>query len=142
MMRVRSFYLKWITISVPFVTLPLVVWMVYHRQGAITTSPRGAADLPLRQPGSPWADNPAAYELPADFEKNARRPLPRDHFPVLDYPPFVTAAEAAAQNLVTAHLPVLGVAHGNVAKAYPIQALGVHELCNDALADEPILASY
>ena len=128
------------------ITLPLVVIIGFtiaaHGQRKQNKQRRTRNPLPLRQPGSPWADDPAAYNADPDFEKHARRPARRDYFKVLDYPPFVNAAEADAKKLVAGNLPVVGVAHKNVAKAYPIQVLGIHELCNDSIADEPIVASY
>ena len=97
-------------------------------------------EIPLFQPGSPWADKPETFPTPAHFERDARRPVRRDYFQVLHYPPFVHADEA--EDLVESHLPVLGVVYKGIAKAYPIRVLGLHEFCNDSSADVPIVASY
>ena len=97
-------------------------------------------EIPLFQPGSPWADKPEIFPTPAHFERDARRPVRRDYFQVLHYPPFVHADEA--EDLVESHLPVLGVVYKGIAKAYSIRVLGLHEICNDSIADEPIVASY
>ena len=97
-------------------------------------------EIALFQPGSPCADKPETFPTPAHFERDARRPVRRDYFQVLHDPPFVNADEA--EDLVESHLPVLGVVYNGVAKAYPIRVLGLHEICNDSIADEPIVTSY
>jgi hypothetical protein len=37
---------------------------------------------------------------------------------------------------------VLGLAHGGEARAYPVRALAYHHLVNDAIAGEPVVATY
>jgi len=63
---------------------------------------------------------------------------PRDGIPALDDPAVVPAAEAPWPDDV----PVVGVAVGGKARAYPLAVLVWHELANDTLGGRPILVSY
>lgn len=54
-------------------------------------------------------------------------------------PRFVTAAEATD---IAAKEPVLGVARGADAVAFPITRIGYHHLVNTTLGDVPIVATY
>lgn len=54
-------------------------------------------------------------------------------------PRFVAAAEAGD---VAATAPVIGVAAGGAALAFPITRLGYHHLVNATLGDVPIVATY
>ncbi len=63
---------------------------------------------------------------------------PRDGIPALDHPPHLPADAAGW----SPERPVLGVAIGGEARAYPLAILTWHELVNDTLADRPILVSY
>jgi Protein of unknown function (DUF3179) len=54
-------------------------------------------------------------------------------------PRFVVAAEATD---VPADAPVLGVANGASALAFPITRIGYHHLVNATLGDVPIVATY
>ena len=53
----------------------------------------------------------------ADYDRNARRAVRRDAFPVLNNPKMVPAGEAKG---LSNREPVLGVVVGKEAKAYPI----------------------
>lgn len=66
----------------------------------------------------------------------------RDAFPVLDNPEFLSAAEAEELKMVTAADPVIGIAIGGEAKAYPIDIMGVHELGNDTIGGIPIAITW
>ncbi len=70
------------------------------------------------------------------------RAVRRDAFPVFNNPEMLTAAEAERQGLIYERDAVIGVAHGNQAKAYPITIMGVHELGNDTLDGIPIAVSW
>jgi hypothetical protein len=63
---------------------------------------------------------------------------PRDGIPALDSPDHVTAAAAPWAD----DAPVLGVAIGGEARAYPIPLLDWHELVNDRVGGQPILVSW
>lgn len=64
---------------------------------------------------------------------------PRDGIPALLKPKFVKAGEAT---FLRDDDIVLGFAHGNEARAYPIRILNWHELVNDTVAGQNILVSY
>ena len=70
------------------------------------------------------------------------RAVARDAFPVFNNPEMLSAAEAERQGLIFDRDAVIGVAHGNRAKAYPITIMGVHELGNDTLDGIPIAVSW
>ncbi|MCP5070268.1 MAG: DUF3179 domain-containing protein [bacterium] len=74
-----------------------------------------------------------------DFEKHSRRAAPVDRFPVLTDPELTPAAEA---KMLRDEEPVIGVAIGDEAKAYPISIMGVHELANDTCGGKPIMTSW
>ena len=54
-------------------------------------------------------------------------------------PRFVAAAEATD---VAATAPIIGVANGAAALAFPITRIGYHHLVNATLGDVPIVATY
>jgi hypothetical protein len=74
-----------------------------------------------------------------DFEKHSRRAAPVDAFPVLTDPDLTPAAKA---KMLRDEEPVIGVAIGDEAKAYPISIMGVHELANDTCGGKPIMTSW
>ena len=75
----------------------------------------------------------------ADYERHKDRRMPRDGFDVLFDPKLVPAAEAS---MIRDNEPVIGVALGKEAKAYPISIMGRHELANDTCGGKPILTSW
>ncbi|MBI4616033.1 MAG: DUF3179 domain-containing protein [Planctomycetes bacterium] len=77
-----------------------------------------------------------------EFRRNARQVVERDAFPVFNNPEFVSAAQAETSGLVHDDAVVVGVTAGEIAKAYPIAVLGMHELGNDTLGDVPIAPSW
>ncbi len=74
-----------------------------------------------------------------DYERHKDRRMPRDGFDVLFDPELVPAAEA---RMIRDNEPVIGVAVGKEAKAYPISIMGRHELANDTCGGKPILTSW
>lgn len=64
--------------------------------------------------------------------------LPRDAIRSIDDPEFVRADEA----LITPSTPVIGVAIGNDARAYPLRVLAAHEIVNDFVGGRPIAVTY
>ena len=80
-----------------------------------------------------------AQDREADYDRNARRAVRRNAFPVLNNPKMVPAKEARG---LSDKEPVLGVAVGREAKAYPIVIMGVHELGNDVCGGKPIAVSW
>jgi hypothetical protein len=68
--------------------------------------------------------------------------VPRDAFPVFDHPDMLTAEAAERQEAIYPHDIVVGVHHGQEAKAYPITVMGTHELGNDTIDGIPIAVSW
>ena len=68
--------------------------------------------------------------------------VPRDAFPVFDNPDMLTADVAEREGVIYPRDVVIGVRHGQAAKAYPITIMGVHELGNDTLGGIPIAVSW
>jgi len=65
---------------------------------------------------------------------------PRDLFPIIRKPSFVSAKEG--KNLLAADEPVLGIALGGEARAYSTNHLNKHEMVIDEIAGTPILVTY
>ena len=82
------------------------------------------------------------FDKEKHFDENHRRAVERDEFPVFNNPSMLSAIEAEQQNMVKAQDLVLGVAHGDESKAYPIPVLGTHELGNDTIDGIPIAVSW
>ncbi len=98
----------------------------------------------LRRTATAWL---VASALTALAATAAAQPLgyqavPRDAFPVFDYPKMLSAAEAEKQEVIFDRDVVIGVAHNGEAKAYPITIMGVHELGNDTIGGVPIAVSW
>jgi hypothetical protein len=68
--------------------------------------------------------------------------VPRDAFPVFDNPDMLTAEAAERAGVIYPRDVIIGVRHGQAAKAYPITVMGVHELGNDTLDGIPIAVSW
>lgn len=66
--------------------------------------------------------------------------LPRQSFPIIDYPKFVGKSEGLLSFF--RHEPVISVEIGGKAKAYPLNMLTAHEIANDTLSGIPILPTY
>ena len=86
----------------------------------------------------PAKDAPAK-DIEADYDRRARRAVPRDAFPVL-FDPTLTPADRATG--IDDDEPVIGVERGGDARAYPISIMGRHELVNDTCHGDPIAASW
>ena len=91
-----------------------------------------AAEGPRRPNG--FALEPAGVDVAEILEGGP----PRDGIPALGDPAVVPAREAGLAD----DAPVLGVALGGEARAYPLSILAWHELVNDRLGGEAILVSY
>lgn len=96
------------------------------------------------------ADSPADWESEwprTDFAKSTvplaeiRSVIGKDRIPAIDRPKFVSVGDAEAHGL-TATEPVISVAIGGRARAYPLRILMWHEIVNDALGGIPIAVTY
>jgi len=65
--------------------------------------------------------------------------LPRDAIPAIDRPTFAPAREAT---WMRDHEPVIGVAIGGTARAYPAWLLDSHEIVNDVISGRPIAVTW
>ena len=65
---------------------------------------------------------------------------PKDGIPAIDSPRFVDTAQAA--KWLDPREPVIAVALGDEARAYPLQILMWHEIVNDTLAGRPIAVTF
>ena len=68
--------------------------------------------------------------------------LPKDAFPVLNNPKFVDINRAEEKKYVLANDAVIGIVIDDVAKAYQIKVMGIHELANDTIAGIPIAVTW
>jgi Protein of unknown function (DUF3179) len=66
--------------------------------------------------------------------------LPRNSFPVLNYPQFVGKEEGLRDFFY--HEPVISVSINGEAKAYPLNMLTMHEMSNDSCGGVPILPTF
>jgi len=64
---------------------------------------------------------------------------PKDGIPAIDSPAFVPAAEA--RNLAP-HEPVISVAIGDEARAYPLRIMVWHEIVNDTVGGVPVAVTW
>ena len=78
-------------------------------------------------------------DIEEDYKRHSMRAAPRDAFPVLFDPKLTPAAEVTD---IDDDEPVIGIAMGGEAKAYPISIMGRHELANDTCGGRPITASW
>jgi hypothetical protein len=65
---------------------------------------------------------------------------PKDGIPAIDKPNFVSVAEA--DEWLSRREPIVVVAVGQEAKAYPLQILIWHEIVNDVVGDLPVTVTY
>ncbi|MCP4295441.1 MAG: DUF3179 domain-containing protein [Proteobacteria bacterium] len=68
--------------------------------------------------------------------------VPRDGFPVFDNPRMLDVASAEQEEFIYDRDSVIGVVHGDEAKAYPVTVMGVHELGNDWIDGIPIAIGW
>ena len=64
--------------------------------------------------------------------------LPKDGIPSIDDPDFLPGRDAA----LPSGLPVIGVAVGSDARAYPLPVLASHEIVNDTVGGLPVAVTY
>jgi len=88
--------------------------------------------------GGGW--DPQHDDLTREFVRHARRAAPVDAFPVFDEPEMVPAARA--NRVLHPREWVIGVVVHGDARAYPVTAMGVHELGNDRVGGEPIAVCW
>jgi len=67
------------------------------------------------------------------------RGLPKDAIPAIDKPVFVPAGQA---KFMQDEEPVIGVAIGGVARAYPTWLLNGHEIVNDTIGNRSIAVTW
>ena len=65
---------------------------------------------------------------------------PKDGIPSIDHPRFISVSEA--NSWLKGQEPVILVAVGSDARAYPLQILTWHEIVNDELAGQPIVVTF
>jgi hypothetical protein len=68
--------------------------------------------------------------------------LPKDSFPVLNNPKFVDINRAEKKKYVSDNDAVIGIVIDDVAKAYQIKVMGIHELANDTIAGIPVAVTW
>lgn len=68
--------------------------------------------------------------------------LPKDSFPVLNNPKFVDIERAEKKKYVAGNDAVIGIVIDDIAKAYQIKVMGIHELANDTIAGIPIAVTW
>ena len=64
---------------------------------------------------------------------------PKDGIPAIDHPPFVSVAEARG---LVPHEPVISVAIGGEARAYPLGVMIWDEIVNDTVGGMPIAVTW
>ena len=79
-------------------------------------------------------------EVESEYDSSHVRFGDRDEFPVLDKPEMSSIANA--DSFIDGNEPVIGVVIAGEAKAYPISAMGKHELINDVCGDVEIAVSW
>jgi hypothetical protein len=110
--------------------------------GALTAAAGLVLALPALSAGLPSAPADWRAEWPrtdfsrhsAAFDEILSGGPPKDGIPAIDRPAFVPAAEA----LLTPPEPVISIAIGSEARAYPLRILIWHEIVNDELGGTPI----
>jgi hypothetical protein len=90
------------------------------------------------QLGSDWSTDFSKHTVPLD-EIVSGGP-PKDGIPAVDNPRFVTVRDA--DRWLAGREPVVVVAVGHEAKAYPLQILIWHEIVNDEVGGTPISITY
>jgi hypothetical protein len=92
----------------------------------------------LRIDNTGWETDFSKHSVPlSEFQSGGP---PRDGIPPVDKPR--PTSQANAEHWLTDHEPVLAVAVGDRARAYPVQILVWHEIVNDTLGGQPIAVTY
>ena len=96
--------------------------------------------------------NPAVWQLQwpnTDFTKHSVNldeimsgGPPKDGIPSIDKPEFVSVKDVAGANGLAATEPVVSIAIGGVARAYPLRVLIWHEIVNDTVGGVPVAVTY
>ncbi len=111
-------------------------WQGIHCDAALG-SPAAAGD-DLRVSRDSWKTDFSRHCVP--LSEIASGGPPRDAITPLDAPGFVGAGEAAAW--LEPQEPVIVVADGALARAYPLQILIWHEIANDTIGGRPIVVTF
>ena len=74
------------------------------------------------------------------FDEISSGGVPKDGIPTIDDPQFVEFKDA--DRYLSADEPVMVVALGGEARAYPLQILLWHEIVNDTVGGEPVVVTY
>ncbi|MEK7863192.1 MAG: DUF3179 domain-containing protein, partial [Chloroflexota bacterium] len=111
-------------------------WQEIHCVSAVG-SPAGASDE-LRVSRGAWKTDFARHCVPLS-EIISGGP-PRDGITPLDAPDLIAAVHA--EGWLKPQEPVIAVAEGAEARAYPLQILIWHEIANDTIAGRPIVVTF
>lgn len=96
----------------------------------------GAAAQGARWSGAIWETDFSRATVPLDEIVDV---IGKDNIPSIDDPAFKPAAE---ETRIPGNEPVVALAHGGVARAYPIRYLMWHEIVNDTIAGTPVAVTY
>src|SRR5262249_41167232 len=66
--------------------------------------------------------------------------MPKDGIPSIDHPKFVTVE--AARSWISPTEPVIALNVNRIARAYPLQILIWHEVCNDQIGPTPVVITF
>ena len=104
---------------------------LYATRPALPPTTQGQQYVGRDQPGEQSPDPLSADEV--------RYQVPRDRIRAIDAPTFLQAGEAG---FVSDQMPVIGVALGGEAKAYPVPVLSRVEVVNDQIAGIAIAVTW
>lgn len=112
--------------------LVLGVWWVLPR--LVGPAVNEGSDVAVPDPGAVYDPVAAGEQLPAGY----RRVTARDRIRPIYDPRFTSVADTDWPDDTL----VLGIAHGDEAKAYPIRVLNRREMVLDRLGGTPILSTW
>ena len=95
--------------------------------GGTTTSAVAGRDYPSTNAPDPLSADEIGYQVP------------RDRIKAIDTPTFVPASQAG---FVPDRVPVIGVAAGGEAKAYPVPLMSWVEIVNDSIGGRAIAVTW
>jgi len=117
-----------------------------HTTASHTRAAAGQASVP----GLPPEPRQATFDASGWHTEFARHSVPltsilpggppRDGIPPIDHPRYVSIA--AAERFLASREPVIAVALGGRARAYPLQILIWHEIVNNTLGGVPLAVTY
>jgi hypothetical protein len=102
---------------------------------AACTAERSAGGTEVGASTAPPSTTPSPLVDPRDIVSGG---VPKDGIPSIDDPVFVTPSTVRLAD----REPVLSVALGDEAKAYPLRILIWHEIVNDEIGGEPVAVTY